>query len=300
MAEGQSTQGLRETIGRVESSVRRFARNDAQDIVQEALTRAVRAGVDCNSEPWLRTVTRRIAIDNTRRAHEVAVGGSRELELLAPSATGNPEQTAIANETSGVIRKALASIPSRYRDVLLTYAEDAKTSKVAERFGISASASYGLLFRARTRLRQELDRVGYAFGLLAFRFRRWSSDIAAAAAICMTAATLISGPTATATAGHAPARRPVVVSAIPGRAGTITTQPANAVTKTTVVPPAIARTIKKLPPIAEYRVHTCGPDGKPLPLGARASMPDKEQHSIVGPVLRKLPDDVRNLQVGTC
>jgi RNA polymerase sigma factor (sigma-70 family) len=162
VAEAQGTQGLSQTIVRVESSVRRFARNDAQDIVQEALTRAVRAGVDCNSEPWLRTVTRRIAIDNSRRVHEIAVGASRELDLLAPSTIGDPEQTAIANEDAGVIRKALATIPPRYREVLLTYAEDAKTSKIADRFGISANASYGLLSRARARLRQELDRVGWA------------------------------------------------------------------------------------------------------------------------------------------
>ncbi len=177
---------VRTTMTNVERSMRRFSRNDSQDIVQEAMARAVNSGVDCDAEPWIRTVARRIAIDKSRRAHEFASGGADDLDLIGSPQGHSPEDLAMSNAGMNLVGKAMQSMPSRYRDALLTYAEEQQADSVSKRFGISAAATWTLLSRARSRLRQELDRVGYAFGGIAVPLHHWAQEVSTAcAAACV-------------------------------------------------------------------------------------------------------------------
>ena len=300
----ERTAAVRTAIRKVEASVSRYARDDSEDIVQEALARAVRHGVDCEAEPWLRTVAKRIAIDRSRRALEVASGGSAELELLSPGAESDPEDVILANETFGAVREAMAAMPARYRDALLTYAKTQEAADVSQYFGISPTATWTLISRARARLRLELDRVGYAFGVLAVRLPRWHADPATAcAALCVAAAVGLSNgaadpkpavdvrtPVATATATvSAPPHVPDLAKPAPTRP--MVEAPAA----------AVAVTVEPTPEkVVHYEVAACGFRGNEVPVGVGVTVIDDEQKSLVGQVLEAVPEPLRMQEVGGC
>lgn len=143
-------------------------------------------------------MARRIAIDNARRRREYANGSAGDIDRLSSRTAVSPEDVVVANEGVGLIRKALRSLPSRYRDALVTYSEHRDNSAVAARLGVSDNAVGSLLCRARMRLREELDRVGYAASALAFRFHR-VSDIAATATAAVCFVAVIGGTSGAAT-----------------------------------------------------------------------------------------------------
>lgn len=210
---------IRRTMRNVRASVARFSRNDADDIVQEAMTRAVRRGVECDAEPWLRIVARRIATDHSRRAREFA-SEAADLERASGTVTSSPEDIVVANDSVGVIRRALNALPTRYRDALVTYADGQDHTQLAERFDLSPSATWSLLCRARARLRQELDRVGYAAAFFGFRIQRLVGDLSTAGAVtCIAISAAVAGPVA----ADAAERR---ITAVAGQAVTESQRPA--------------------------------------------------------------------------
>jgi RNA polymerase sigma factor (sigma-70 family) len=294
---------LRTTMGRVEASVARFSRNDAADIVQEAMTRALRHGVECDAEPWLKVVARRIATDKSRRAREIATEQD-ELDRGARSRAPSPEDIVVANDSVGVIRKAINALPPRYRDALLTYSKDQSHEDVADQFGISPNATWSLLCRARARLRQELDRVGYAFGMFGIRIQRWVSDLPTAAAItCVAIGATLVGPTA----ASAPVVRPVerskaVVSvSLPKKAAPVVSHASVTVTKPAVE--KVKKTVKKVVEpvaVASYELKACGPTGEALPLGAKVSILEDERRSLVADLVSQLPEQLRVLENRSC
>ncbi len=289
---------------KVEASVARFSRNDSQDIVQEALLRAVRHGVDCDAEPWLKTVARRIAIDRARAAREVVGLTDADVDASMSSNHGNPEAVLLANETLDLIRKALRAMPARYRDALLTYVEEQETAGVARRLGISNNATWTLLSRARARLRKELHRVGYAAGVFAFRFQRWSENATTAVASVGVAATvaLSNAPApvqdvtppriAAPIEAPAPARAPV---AVPPPLQTAKPRPSSE-----PAPPAIEDALPAETPnaqtVARYEVHSC----TPLPeLGVEVEIVE-EQRSLLGELLQIVPEPLRVIDQPDC
>lgn len=190
-AGASSEEDVRATFSRVRASVSRFG--EPNDVVQEAYARAVSRRVQGDLEPWLRTVARRIAIDNARRRREFAAGAGADVDSLRTPAVPTPEDVVMAKEGVGLIRRAVQSLPSRYRDALLTYSEHRDNSAVAARLGLSPNAAGSLLCRARMRLREELDRVGYAAGAVMIKFQRWT-DVAATATAAACFVAVMSGP----------------------------------------------------------------------------------------------------------
>ncbi len=191
-ASALSRRSLDETSRRVGASVRHVSGQDASEDVQEALTRAVANGVALDAEPWLKTVARRIAIDRVRRRHEYASGLPVELEKWVSDHDGNPEDLVVRAERSKQVRRALENLPPRYRDALLTYAEGESPAGVARRLGLTPKATWTLLSRARTRLRLDLERLGFVPAFI-FGRSRWKAlfgSTAAAAGIVATIALL--------------------------------------------------------------------------------------------------------------
>jgi len=182
-------QEFRARFGRLRASVAHLSDNEADDAVQEAFARAIQRRVPGDLEPWLRTVSRRIAIDNLRRRREYATGAAIDIDRLRPPTVGGPEDAVVCTESVGLIRRALRSLPPRYRKALVVYSEHRDNSVVAARLGLSSSCARSLLCRARMKLRAELDRVGYAASVLLVRLQRWPEHAAAAsAAVCVLAA----------------------------------------------------------------------------------------------------------------
>jgi RNA polymerase sigma factor (sigma-70 family) len=181
-------EGLANTIRRVQVGVYSVANGDTEDVVQEALARAIKSGVSLEAEQWLRTVAKRVAIDQHRRRRETPSGAPTELENYAPALDGNPEDTFIRSERSAAVREALAALPPRYRQALEAYSEEDSPAGVAKRLGLSAAATWTLLSRARTRLRLQLESVGFVPAIVGMARARWRG-FAAAGAVAATAAT---------------------------------------------------------------------------------------------------------------
>jgi len=286
----------------VRGSVARFSRNDSQDIVQEALTRAVAHDVRGNLEPWLKTVSRRIAIDNARRAREFAIGAGDDVDKVSATHAQSPEDVVLNNEGVGMIRRAMRSLPVRYRDALVAYSQDGDNSAVAAHFGISPNATCSLLSRARARLRAELDRVGYACGGVALKLQRWHREVATAAAgACFVAVVAGSGGAVASTpVRHAPVAQPATVK--PAAVAHPTLVPASvAAHAAAVVAPvrAVVRDVVKKTEVVKYQVVACGLRGKPLVAPHLAIVKD-EHPSIVGAVAGKVLPKIPVMQTGTC
>jgi RNA polymerase sigma factor (sigma-70 family) len=159
---GQTERVVESTYSRVRASVHGIAGQDSPDCVQEAFTRAIANGIPTDAEPWLKTVAKRVAIDKFRRRHEYASGAPVELEALIHDHDGDPQEAFVRAERSAEVRAALAKLPARYREALITYAEEDSPAAVASRLGLSANAAWTLLSRARSRLRLQLEQLGYA------------------------------------------------------------------------------------------------------------------------------------------
>jgi RNA polymerase sigma factor (sigma-70 family) len=299
LADLSSAEGLGTTISNVRGSVARFSSNDSQDIVQEALTRAVAHDVRGNLEPWLRTVSRRIAIDNARRAREYAIGAADDVDKVFSPGSQSPEDIVLNNEGVGMIRRAMRSLPVRYRDALLAYSQEGDNGAVAEHFGISSNATCSLLCRARSRLREELDRVGYAFGAAAMKLQRWHREVATAAAgACFVAVVAGSSGAVATPAAHEPvpapavAAAPVVTSIAPVRAV--------AASAVQVIAPvrAVVRDVVKRTEVVRYQVVACGLRGKPV-VAPYATIVKDGHPSIVGSLATNLPK-LPVMDTGTC
>ncbi len=156
----EAREGLAQVMRRVGNGVRGVANGDTEDVVQEAVARALKSGVSLEAEQWLRTVAKRVAIDKHRRRREMPSGAASDLEKWT-TGTDDPEDAYIRAERSQAVRDALAELPPRYRTALLAYAEEDSPAAVATRLGLSSTATWTLLSRARSRLKLQLEQVGF-------------------------------------------------------------------------------------------------------------------------------------------
>ena len=131
----------------------------AEEIVQEALTRAAESWASFRGEAQFRTWLLRIVInvfrDRLRRRPEpVALPeGAPDLRVV------DPQQQAMANELRQEIAARVSALPPRQREVLIliTY-EGLKPREVAKLLETNEANVHATLHVARSRLRQELAR----------------------------------------------------------------------------------------------------------------------------------------------
>jgi RNA polymerase sigma-70 factor (ECF subfamily) len=109
---------------------------------------------------WLVRITWNLALDRLRRRRSRPGDPEFVDSLIAP---GTPADRAI--EESRHMHAALLEIerlPKQERQVLLLSSlEDLETAEIAAVIGRSEAAVRGLLFRARNRLRERLEKAGY-------------------------------------------------------------------------------------------------------------------------------------------
>ena len=131
----------------------------ADDLLQEAFYRFLRAGTAYETESHRRNSLYRIAtnlaVDARRRSHvrgEANVGGDA-MEALPGAAT------AAAAERGMDLTRALQHMKPRERAMLwMAYAEGASHREIAETLGLETSSLKPLLFRARKKLAALLGR----------------------------------------------------------------------------------------------------------------------------------------------
>ena len=136
--------------------------DDAQDIVQEAAVRALRAlettAVD-RPKPWFLAIVRNTAITWMARNRGKTVafaGGLDDLDALSPpdpDAAPDPEATLIALEDGARLRRAMAALPPLLLEILILREVNGLSYRdIAEAAGLPMGTVMSRLARARDAL----------------------------------------------------------------------------------------------------------------------------------------------------
>jgi RNA polymerase sigma-70 factor (ECF subfamily) len=137
---------------------------EAEDVVQDTFLRVLERpyalpGVR-DHRVWLVRIAWNLSLDRLRRRKTRPSDSDFVDMLIAPGLSADR-----AMEESGHINAALREIerlPSRERHVLLLSSiEELDNAEIAGVIGRSEAAARALLFRARTRLRERLEKAGY-------------------------------------------------------------------------------------------------------------------------------------------
>ena len=145
--------------------------NDADDLVQETMLRAVRFADKfkrgTNLTAWLRTILRNTAINQFRRAKRrpMAFASDDGHELLGQVEDRSSQQPQISPEGfdasgdhfSAPVRDAVQALPEKYRQVFLLSALGGyKYREIAEHIGVPVGTVMSRLHRARQALKERL------------------------------------------------------------------------------------------------------------------------------------------------
>jgi RNA polymerase sigma-70 factor (ECF subfamily) len=138
-------------------------RDVAEDLLEETwlrlVARAPALRADTRLAPWLFTVARNLYVSFCR-ARVVEDSHAAGLIGLWPSGSPGPSpfESVAASETEQRIEAALASLPMRYREVLLLVGVEGFTpAEAADVCGISPEAMRQRLSRARALMARRLD-----------------------------------------------------------------------------------------------------------------------------------------------
>ncbi|MDR3404064.1 MAG: sigma-70 family RNA polymerase sigma factor [Chthoniobacter sp.] len=143
---------------------------DAEDVTQEACLRAFKffggfRGGDARS--WLLTIVRRTAWSwlQSNRRHEEAVEYDEELHG-GPDVAPSPEVTLIRAGDVDAVRRAIASLPAVFREVLvLRELEGCSYKEIADIAGVPIGTVMSRLTRARSHLQAVLSNQPQSGGL---------------------------------------------------------------------------------------------------------------------------------------
>ena len=132
--------------------------NEADDVVQETLVRALEKGPRRREAlgAWLRTVTRNIAFKTYRGT---ARRSAREEEAAKPERLPAAFDLVAKGETLEKLTSAVLELPETAREIiLLRYYEGLSNAEIAERLGIGVGAVRMRVHRAQAQLKTALDR----------------------------------------------------------------------------------------------------------------------------------------------
>jgi len=136
---------------------------DQEDVMQEVLLKVWRHLADFRLECNLRTWMIKIAINEIRQWHRRRTSRQvlQPLDDSGPitSIQDSPEKRLLRNEVARAVRRGLAALPAKYRDVLvLRYLEENTGDETATFLGMTVPAFKSRTYRARrllsTKLRQ--------------------------------------------------------------------------------------------------------------------------------------------------
>jgi len=135
-------------------------RRDAEDAAQEAFLRAYRAIRTLDPSrpagPWLKKITVNVCLNRLERRESLQLEDDAALREPEPG----PEPRAIEQERSRDIRRALLSLPRRYRAVIeLRHFQELSYAEMADTLDRPLSDIKSDLFRARKLLAQALQEM---------------------------------------------------------------------------------------------------------------------------------------------
>ncbi len=163
-------QVYRDYAPRVYNLLRRMVHSDtdAEDLTQDVLLQVVRKlpsfRGDAAFPTWLHRVAVNTALTHRRRQaarHQHALAGTLNVSDDAPHdgdrRVHSPDHQMLDREQRQLIDRAIQSLPSAYRQVLiLSDVEGLSNAEISERLGLSLSAVKSRLHRARGMMREAL------------------------------------------------------------------------------------------------------------------------------------------------
>ncbi len=139
-----------------------FFQNHAlcEDLTQETFLRAYRfIGTFRPKEKlstWIFSIARNLCIDELRRMRKGSVVPLEDVDpeaLVAADVAGNPLSSSILFQEAGLVQKALAGLPEKYRTaIILFYFNELSYDEISQVMKISLSNTKILLFRGKKML----------------------------------------------------------------------------------------------------------------------------------------------------
>jgi len=130
---------------------------DAEDVVQDAFERALRARTiraDGDPRPWLNRITRNVAYDTLKSRARATVLAP------APPNAESAERTVLRHESATELGGALQTLPAvQRRTIVLHDLEGYSNHEIASLDGVSYQTVRTRLFRARRAMRDALRTV---------------------------------------------------------------------------------------------------------------------------------------------
>ncbi|MBQ7247291.1 MAG: RNA polymerase sigma factor [Lachnospiraceae bacterium] len=133
------------------------AEDIAEDTFVKIAVKKPRYNGKASFKTWLYRIAGNMAIDHLRRRREsVPIDDCGELTLDDISL----EESYIRDEERIAVHRALGKLPGDYRQILwLVYFEDMQVREAAAVMGRSVHAAETLIYRARRRMKEELEKV---------------------------------------------------------------------------------------------------------------------------------------------
>lgn len=137
-------------------------REDAEDVCQESMTRAITRVDTLESEgsfrSWLFSIARNLSMDSFRRRRHIVPMPDDE-NMPAPLHGDSPQLGLETREEYQTVAQAMEKLAASHRRVLmLREVEGLSYADIAQQLDTSKSAVETLLFRARRRLKDEYSR----------------------------------------------------------------------------------------------------------------------------------------------
>ena len=141
---------------------------DADEIAQAAFVRAYeridRCGGDRRFGAWVQVIANNLAVDHLRASNRTQPSEEpvRGDAALGPNA---PEDSVLRNEQAALVRRALATLPDRQRDVVVARdVEGRRPPEIAAAMGLTLGAVDSILLRARRRLANTVESMAAETG----------------------------------------------------------------------------------------------------------------------------------------
>jgi RNA polymerase sigma-70 factor, ECF subfamily len=134
----------------------------AQDAAQDVFLAVLRKGTKFRGEARLWTYLAAITVNRCRSIRRRRWLHERVLRRIAQGGGGEsaPNRALVHNDTAEVVRREVARLPVRYREVIvLKYLEEMSMRDVAEVLGVRVNTVEVRLSRARKMLAESLDHL---------------------------------------------------------------------------------------------------------------------------------------------
>ena len=265
--------------------------HEAQDVVQEAFTRAwvnaPRIQGDLHFYPWLRTIAGNLCTDVGRRRARVQPASE-----LDPGSTDGGQERIIQMMDAALVKQAMARLPERHRQILEMRERDGLSyEQLADRTGTSVGSVESLLWRARQGLKRQFAVVSGESVLAGLPLLGWALRRAHATHARLSARLAAADPNFLATLGSAAGGVAIgsvvaVAIVVSGMGGGASGQPTAVQTATPAYAASTARSLMQLAaqPLQQPALVSSSSSAKPAATPATAVRPHPARTELTNPV----------------